>query len=1080
MKRHFLLQIALAFALLLGIVAYASRLLNLTGSWTLDLAGDDIATLSPATKHYLRSLETPLSITYFATARENMPAHLKELEPQVRQLLSALRDQAPNRIDYRVINPDQSGRTGIGYAASKKASSFSVRRVLHDEHSEQKIWSSLVIARTNAPEVLVQSIEPEHLPYLEEYVIAQLQAGRAPPQPTFGVSAPPPFQLLAAFLNEAGPVVELDLNRNPTIPPEIDVLFWIQPEVATPEHVRQLLAFLASGRSAVLAGSSYQIGYAPQEDAISYWVHHSPPAWAQLLQPFGLRPVPDLLVDKNTGPVLLDMGEIVAPFHLRVLPAFYNMKSFAAPGRGGLNFVAASALEVDPQAVQAKGFHAEIVGTTTESPRVLPLPTGPFTDADLTGGLPVPKQNLLVLLKPDDPWQGQLFVLASASPFQDGIINQPGYAHRVFLQNLIRTYGQPERVLRGRVEKAGPQRLIPPGTLARFFWRFFTVFLVPLAFVGLGVRHYLRYGRPSWSTGRWGRQLGLACLVLLVGALVWRGRGPYLDLTADQLNTPSPLLGRLLQGTSLSAELIATHRASMPRPLKDAEDRIRTLLADCNIPLRVIRPDALTPDQQQTFAAEGLAPFPVERVLNDTLATQYVWSGLRLLGNGHTIAIPRLDQHTLRHLEFLLAAASHSLQQGRKMRVAVISDLPRLSPAEALEDYQKKGLIAPGGTDVYSDLKALLADYLYDVHYINPRTPVMPQNIDVLVWMQPRRDSGPILLLLSQHLAQGGKAIVAMQHFNIQQRQYRGSGFQTVYWPQPQFQDLDRYLKLFGVEQLREVLFDRTQSHLDLETQVNRTAMREYDPQQVALPFLIRAVGQHYDHTSPLTRHLGDLLFIWGNRFALHESDLTSAGIMAQTLISTSPQAWAYPWQGGWLPPEVFAPQTYLPGPQPLAALLTGPFPKVAFAEDEDGRSTLQRVGERPRQPGTLLLIGSSEMFKNEHLLTPGFQHDQFLLNAVAYNAYGEELATLQARQPTPRGFPFQSTGAKRLWRVFVVGAGPLLFLAYALYRRTRRTELVEARGAEPVEARGTEPVEARGAEPVEARGTEPVEARQT
>ena len=293
----------------------------------------------------------------------------------------------------------------------------------------------------------------------------------------------------------------------------------------------------------------------------------------------------------------------------------------------------------------------------------------------------------------------------------------------------------------------------------------------------------------------------------------------------------------------------------MPRQLKDAEDRIRTLLADCNIPLRVIRPDALTPNQRQMFAAEGLMPFPIERVLNDTLATQYVWSGLRLLGNGHTIAVPRLDQRALLHLEFLLGTAAHSLQQGRKIRVAVISDLPRLSPAEALEDYQKKGLIAPGGTDVYSDLKTLLADYLYDVHYINPRTPSMPADVDILLWMQPRRDSGPILLLLSQHLAQGGKAIVAMQHFNIQQRQYRGSGFQTVYWPQPQFQDLDRYLQLFGVEQLREVLFDRTQSHLNLETQVNRTAVREYDPQKVALPFLIRAVGQHYDRTSPITRH---------------------------------------------------------------------------------------------------------------------------------------------------------------------------------------------------------------------------------
>ena len=306
---------------------------------------------------------------------------------------------------------------------------------------------------------------------------------------------------------------------------------------------------------------------------------------------------------------------------------------------------------------------------------------------------------------------------------------------------------------------------------------------MPLAFVGLGVRHYLRHSRWRWPTGRWGRQLGLACLVLLMGALIWRGRGPYLDLTADQLNTPSPLLGRLLQGTSLAAELIATHRASMPRPLKDAEDRIRALLADCNIPLRVIRPDALTPDQQQALAAEGLVPFPAERVLNDTLATQYLWSGLRLLGNGRSMVVPQLDQRTLHHLEFLLAAAAHSLQQGRKMRVAVISDLPRLSPAEALEDYQKKGLIAPGGTDVYSDLKALLADYLYDVHYINPRTPTMPTDVDVLLWMQPRRDSGPILLLLSQHLAQGGKAIVAMQHFNIQQRQYRGRAFKRCTGP---------------------------------------------------------------------------------------------------------------------------------------------------------------------------------------------------------------------------------------------------------------------------------------------------------
>ena len=165
------------------------------------------------------------------------------------------------------------------------------------------------------------------------------------------------------------------------------------------------------------------------------------------------------------------------------------------------------------------------------------------------------------------------------------------------------------------------------------------------------------------------------------------------------------------------------------------------------------------------------------------------------------MVVPRLDQHTLRHLEFLLAAASHGLQQGfddstelaevlssaegRKMRVAVISDLPRLSPAEALEDYQKKGLIAPGGTDVYSDLKTLLADYLYDVHYINPRTPVMPQDINVLVWMQPRRDSGPILLLLSQHLARGGKASSPCSTSTSSSASTAARGFKQCTGPSP-------------------------------------------------------------------------------------------------------------------------------------------------------------------------------------------------------------------------------------------------------------------------------------------------------
>ena len=167
---------------------------------------------------------------------------------------------------------------------------------------------------------------------------------------------------------------------------------------------------------------------------------------------------------------------------------------------------------------------------------------------------------------------------------------------------------------------------------------------------------------------------------------------------------------------------------------------------------------------------------------------------------------------------------------------------------------------------------------------------------------------------------------------------------------------------------------------------------------------------------------------------------LTEVGLSARPLITTSPRTWAYPWKGGWLPPEVFTATEYLPGPQPLVVELTGPFPEVAFSENDEGRSILEFTGAAPKTDGELLLVGSSEMFKNEHLLSPGFQHQQLLLNAVAQMAYGSALAALQARQPTPRGFAFQSAEAKGLWRSLVVGAGPLLFLSYALYRRIRST----------------------------------------
>ncbi|MCC7262448.1 MAG: Gldg family protein, partial [Candidatus Latescibacteria bacterium] len=839
--------------------------------------------------------------------------------------------------------------------------------------------------------------------------------------------------------------VEVDLDHDPTAPVDADVLFWVQPAAASPAHQRQLRRFLESGRSAVLAGSAYTIDYLPAgQGQCRYRAIPQSTAWEELLRPWGLRPQPDLLLDRAAGPLSVAAGgaslQVEAPFQLRCTPAFRDMRSFAAPARGALAFVGASALELDLARVAA-GYQAEVVATTSENAWVQPLPSGEFGTAELSQPrLQVGKQNLMILLKPEDPWAGQLVVLASASPFQDQILDQPGYGHQILLRDLARTLTAPQRLVRLRVERPQPPLLPPLGESARLLWRGWAVFALPLVLLGLGLRRY-QAGQGRRSLPPFPAMLRPA--LLLTGALTlpWlAGKlgSLQLDLSADNLNTPSPLTLQLFaqHRAGLQIEAALTPPASMPPALKTVEPRVKALLDQGDLEVRWQRPA----DQAQRagLQREGLRPFEVQRVVQDSLVRQLVWSGLRLEEGGRSALIPHLDQRSGGHLEFLLAAALKRLELGRAPQVAVIADWPRLSPAEALEDFQRQGLSAPSGTDVYSQLKALLQDYGYAVTYVNPQDPVVPEDTDVFLWMQPRRDSGRLLLLLGRHLARGRPAIVAMQHFNIQQRQYRGAGFQTVYWPQPQFQDLDRYLNLLGVEQVREVLMDRTQHHLALATQVNRSAVREYDPQEVALPFLIRAVGADFSPTSELTRHLGDLLFIWGNRFALDPDRLANLGLKPQVLVSTSDQAWSFAWQGGWLPPEIFSPSSFLPGPQPLALSLEGIFPPPELSAE--GHASL-RPPTPGQPPGQLLLIGSSEMFKDEYLDGAGFDHAQFLLNAVARAAYGPALAALQARHPSPRGFALLDPGAKAFWRAFTLGAGPLLLLLAGLdrYRRRRR-----------------------------------------
>ncbi len=1055
MKRRFLLQAALAVPLVLIVALAAGRLLGTWRTARVDLGGRSPDHLSPAAITYLQGLDEPLSITYFGTLSERQPAHLKEVEGGVRSLLEAMARVAPRKIDWRVVDPDLSGNAGAAYAARHRVSPLKVRRVQRDETSEQSVWSSLVLALGDRPEVLIQGVGTADLPRLGDLVVGRLMALTNPRQPVFAVAAPEGYEGLRGQLANNGEVVDIDLEATPVLPDAVDVLFWVQPRQVGPAQQRLLRQFVAGGGTVVLAGSMYRIDRSA--DGAGYTVLRHGAGWSDLLRPLGLIPQADLLLDRSVGPLpnpRAASGQPEPPaFALRCLPICCNLKSFLEPARGGLSFVGASPLVLDPVRLEGAGFAAEVIATTTDGARVAMLPDGAITAADLQASLPVARQNLAVLLQPRDVWQGQVLVLASPAMLQDGLIDDPVYAHPLFLRNLVRTFTEPGRLVRRRLDRGAPPPVAVPGTAGRLLWRLAVTLAVPALLAGLAWTRLRPGGEldqaasaPTASRAPWARPgrrglvaIGLATAALVTGPVA--DHLPALDVSSDQLNTPATATRELLaeHRARLRAEMVSSPRADLSPGLRAAQDRATRLLAGQGIAVAPVRVQPADPRARQSLLGQGFRPLVADRIAHDSLTVGSVWSGLRLSEGARSTVIGRLDEATAQHLDFLVCAALRRLERGQPPRIAVAAEEPRLSPAEALEDYQRQGLSAPAGTDIYSGATALLEDYGYQVLPVNPRAPVLEADPEAMVWLQPRRDASAMTGVLSRYLHRGGHALVAMQHFNIQQRQYRGGGFATVYWPQPQFQDLDPYLRRFGVEQVREILMDRTRSQLAMETQVNRGANREYEAQQVALPFLVRSVPAFYATGTALTEHLGDLLFVWGNRFAVDAKALAAAGLRQRVLITTSPQAWSYAWEGGWLPPSAFVPTHYLSGPQPLAMEVDGPFPeapKTAAAAEPPAAADRGTGAE-----GSLLLVGCAEMFRNEYLHARGFAHDQFLLNAVAGLAWGPELATLQARHRGLPGFAFRTAGEKLVWRLVVALAGPsaLALLGLARWGRQRR-----------------------------------------
>jgi ABC-type uncharacterized transport system involved in gliding motility auxiliary subunit len=998
-----------------------------------DMARESLTSLSPSTTDYLESLSSPVKITYYVTEKRRMPTPLRSLERDVRALLRQMGRWAPGgTFSSEVVHPEDRPQEVRGVGRFR-ISSFQHKTILKDEYRVSTVWSGLLIEYKGISRA-IPSLTSDHLPHLENRIVTHLRQIDTRYVPSVAVRSVRDNRLLASTLATVNLGATIPWIQGDAVPPEADAAFLLQPENLSPLEVESVDRFLKDGKDVYLFFSPYrimengdQLGVVPVKSGLE-----------------------DLLAIRGAAVEnkMLMGGGSSRPYDLRLPASLANLEGFVLTSQGTLLFPQAAPLSFDPVKGKAAGFFARTLLISDEKcwSRSFVSEGGTmFSKIDLETPSTGHRQsdNLGVLLTSEKPWEGKLFLFSSGYLFDDAVV-QLNSANGLYLKNLLMTFAAPELLTSIQASRKIKPTVGPLSGAKRLMWRAVVMGFVPLlGLLGLwlSVRGH-RFVSPRvrwWNIPELGFFVAGSLGVALLLTFLNRWTLPSWDATQRDDHTLSPL--SLQKIRNLKNDVKITYYRSpadrLPPALKDlarrAQDTLGRLAAANRgrVSVRnVVVPDNPTPALVEELARVWVSAFPARVIEQDRYIEKEIFSALVFETNGRAEIMPQLTLPNLDRLEFVTVSALDRLQGGRRPSVGVLVDLPRLTAAEFWELEQLNIKVMPKSEDVYARLIELLRNEGYAVRLYDTKTEIFGSE-DVLIYLQPWVITPALREALSKRLGEGGNVLIAAQHYRMQARKYPGHAYAMVYWPQPQFSRINEFLEPYGVELVKEVFLDQSKAPMAAREQINWGAYRKEQKRAPdAQPFLVRAVPENFAKDSPITARLSDVLLIWPNRWRKVAGGF-APGLEWKPLVSSSKDAWAVDWNGGFLSSDDMREGNYFDAEQPFMVEVSGIFPSTAAARGNETVTAAPHGG-----PGRLLLLGCSEIFSNENLNNADFDNQKFFLNSVAALAYGTDLAWVQARGGRKgQGFPFVPPGEKLFWRFLVLGFVPSL-LAFTGWRR--------------------------------------------
>lgn len=1053
----YLLVLAAAFAALQA-AGLVEALSDASGGLQIEPGRRRAATLSPELREELPRFDEEVRLTYFVSRAESLPPHLRHLEDGVRDVLRAFEraaTEAGRPLTTAVVHPEDHPEWETSLASSGLAP-WRARRVEGDGYRDDELWSSLRLGYGARPSAVLNGIGPEQVAWLQPLVLEQLRELEAPRRPRVALSAPEGYAGLRALLATGAEVQDVDFDADATLPAGVDLFVWVEPRVAGEAQLATLDALRASGGNAILAGEAFTTRERFEGEELRATIAPRPSATEVLWPHLGLEPIGGLLFDARAGEVegapRADgtRPAQLAPWLARCTPNQQDFRTLLGQPNAGLLFRTPSAFVPDPTRLDELGVRATVIASASELATRVPLPAEELTAQegfDLVGRSQ-PNVALGALLAPIDPWSGRTVVLASATPMADEYWDHPNYGHPQLATILLTTLLSGERMVASRIALRAPDVLPPLAPAQRAWLRLLAVFAVPalLAIVWAG-RGRARGGRNAPSGAGALVLGGGAIAALVVGGLTSLSSGAAdADWTRDGRNrlteSEATAFAGLLDGP-VEFELVFSSPDRLPPEFRP---RVRELRRECarlaarfdDITVRQTAPEA----DADALRDAGIEPLAISSTQSEGVRLFRPFAAVRVRAGAQERVLEFPTERSFARLHFRLAHALASLRAEGPTRLALVSQPPRLSPAEAALEYQRKGLFAPREGDPYGALEDLLAEHGFEVLRVDPNEEALPTDVDATFWLQPRREVRATLAQLTQELAKGGRALIAGQHFRIRSRQLEGAALQQRYWPEPQYLDLERlYLPDLGLLLPRELVLDERSGTALLETRVDgANGATRYERLSTTKPFLVRTAA------GPLPA-LGELLLPFATRLELDREVLAANELEVEEWVRGEGGFFGYRWQGGDLASDVLVPSrdteveglTYHAQPALYAALLRGRFPRAEMVVPEggSGEALFEVQPSRAEQPvGELLVIGDADLLSSAHLNRSDSDHEGFALRAASRLSFGQALDPFLGRRRSEPALAPLEDSERLAWRLVVLGGFPLALLLYGALRR--------------------------------------------